>query len=106
MRIDHQFGAMFRQLRAEIAAVEAGEPEFVGLYRGISAADHLKFQVGNNVFERHRRMLEKILVALAAGLLASEEDEQDGPLGGLFTCQSARQLQHSDAAGSVVVGAV
>src|ERR1043166_902239 len=106
MGVGHELGAMFRQFRAEIAALEAGEPEFVRLYGAISAADHLKFQIGDNVFERHRRMLKKILVALAAGLLAAEEDEQHRALWGLFMGQGARQLQHGNAAGSVVVRAV
>src|SRR5690242_6366313 len=103
MRISNELGTMFRQFRAEIAAVEAGEPELIRLYGAIGAADHLKFQIGDNVFERHRRMLKKILVALAAGLLAAEEDKQHRALRGLFMGQGARQLQYGDAAGSVVI---
>src|SRR5579859_7687283 len=106
MRIGNQLGAMFCQFRAKIAAVEAGEPEFVRLYRGISAADHFKFQVGNNVLEWYRRMLKKVLIALAARLLAAEEDEEHRALWGFFMGKGARQLQYGDAAGSIVVGAV
>src|SRR5436305_468033 len=66
MWIGHQLGAMFCQLRAQVTAIKASEPEFVKFYRGISAADHFKFQVGNDVLDRHGRVLKKILIALSA----------------------------------------
>src|SRR5579864_1445334 len=106
MRICHQLGAMLSQFRAEIAAVEAGEPEFVRFYSGISAADHLKFQVGDDVLEWHGRMLKEILITLSAGFFASKKDKEHSPFRRFFMGQNSRQLENSDAPGSVIVRAV
>src|SRR4029077_4027210 len=59
MRISHQLGAMLRQFRAQVTALITGKPEFIRFYRGVRTSDHLKFQVSDDVFERHRRMLKK-----------------------------------------------
>src|SRR5258708_4558643 len=106
MRICHQPGAMFRQFRAEIAAIETSEPEFIGFNSRVWAANHFKFQVGDNVFERHLRMFKEIPVALASGLLAAEEHKENSAFWRLFVRQGPRQLQHGDTSGSVIVGAV
>src|SRR5579864_1084668 len=106
MRICHQLGAMLSQFRAEIAAVEAGEPEFVRFYSGISAADHLKFQVGDDVLEWHGRMLKEILITLSAGFFASKKDKEHSAFRRFFMGQNSRQLENSDAPGSVIVRAI
>src|ERR1700730_8459233 len=92
MRISYQFGAMFRQLWAEIAAVETSEPELVGFHGRVRAADHFKFEVGDDLLERHRRMLKEILVALASGLFAAEEHKEHRAFRRPFVGESARQL--------------
>ena len=51
-------------------------------------------------------MLQKILIALSAGLFTSEEDKQHGSFRRFLMGQSPRQLEHGDTAGSVIIGAV
>src|SRR5258708_4513481 len=51
-------------------------------------------------------MLQEILVPLSAGFFAAEEGEDHSPFGPRLRGQSARQLQHGDTAGGVIVGPV
>src|SRR5216684_2728333 len=106
MGISHQLGAMFGQFRAEITAVEAGEPELVRLYCRIGTADHFKFQIGNNALERYWRMIEEKLVTLSAGLFTAKKCEHHGALRGLTLGQGRCELQHSHAARRIIVSAV
>src|ERR1041384_5840623 len=105
MRIGHHLGAMLGQLRPQIAPFITGKPKLIWLDRRIGAADHLKLQIGDDVLQRDWRVLEKVLVALPAGLFTAKEDEENSPLG-MFLRQSARQLQHGHAAGGIVVRAI
>ena len=50
MGIGNQSRAMPGKLRAKIAAVKACEPELVTLDRRVRPANHLKLQIGNNIF--------------------------------------------------------
>src|SRR5262249_58560149 len=51
-------------------------------------------------------MLQEELVALSTRLLAAEKGDDHGALGPLACGQRPRQLQHGNAAGSIVVRAV
>src|SRR5579859_4278306 len=51
-------------------------------------------------------MREEILVALAAGLFAAEEDKNYSAFGSFPADQETRQLQDRDASGSVIIRAV
>ncbi len=97
---------MFGKFGPKVAAIKSGEPELVGFYFSVRAADHFKFQVGDNVFERQWGMLKKILVTLSAGFFAAKKDEEHGAFGSFAVRQGASQLQHGNTAGSVVVSAV
>ena len=99
-------GAMFGQFRAEITSVETCEPKLVRFHRRIRTANHLKFQIGNNAFERTRRMFKKKLVALSARLFAAKKSEDHGTFRRLAMGQCGGQLQHGHAAGRIIICAV
>lgn len=63
-----QVCTMFGEFRAEVGALVAGEPEGSGRDGGIGAADHLKFQVGDDAGEWCRRMREEGACAESANL--------------------------------------
>src|SRR5260370_40321222 len=73
---------------------------------GNGAADQSKAEVSQDRVQRHRRMLEKIPIALAAGLFAAEERKEHGAARARTLGEGLRQLQDGHAAGSIVVGAI
>src|SRR5689334_20156059 len=99
MRISHQPCAVSSQLRSQIAAIESSQPELIRFNGRVGPPDHLKFQVGNNIFDRYRRVLKKELVALTAGLFAPEECKDYRAFWEfLVSCQGSRKLQDGNAA--------
>jgi len=92
---------------AEIGALPSGEPELIGVDGMVGLADHLKLKIGDNGGERKRRMFEEILVALAAGFLTAEADEEDGAARALGKrAEGAGQLEDGGGAAGIVIGAV
>src|SRR5258708_9148581 len=106
MGIGHQLCSLTGQFPAKIAPLKTCKPQFIRSHCRVWTSNHLKFQIGENFVEWHRRMREKILIPLPARLLAAKEDKDYGSLGAVFVDQEARQLQDCNAAGSVVVCAV
>ena len=92
--------------RPEIGALVAGEPERVGRHRLVRTANHLELEIRDHVLQRHRRPFDEVARAVAARLLAAEPGEDHGALRPLPLGQRFRQLEHSGAAGRVIVGAV
>ena len=106
MRVLHDPGAALRQPRPEIRSLVSREPQRVRRNGGIRPADHLELEVGDNRVERHRRMLEKVAGAIAAGLFAAEPGEEDRPFRPASLRQCLGQLQHRHRSRGVVVRAV
>ena len=75
------------------------------LHLGIGAADHLEFQIGDDVLQLEGRMVEKISRSHHACFLAAPQGKHQGALRRLLPRQGARQLHHRDRARSVVIGA-
>src|SRR5438270_10047418 len=106
MRVGHQARAVPCQLWPQVGALVASKPKRMRRYRWIGTPDHLKLQVGHQAFERKIQMIDKVISAKAAQLLAAEQSEHHGALGTWPRSQRARQLQHRSDARSVVIGPV
>src|SRR5262249_60838763 len=78
MRIGYQFGAMLGQFWTKVASLVAGEPELVVLNGGIGAANHLELEIGDDVCQGRGRVIQEVLVSLAARLFAAKEGEDHG----------------------------
>lgn len=105
MRIGDQLRAMSGQFGAQIAALIAGKPKLVRFHCRIRPANHFKLKVGNNAFQRHRRMFQKVLIALASRFLTAKENKDHGAFRRFAIGQRTRQLQNGGTTGSVIVGA-
>src|ERR1017187_2877604 len=77
VRVGDEAGTVAGEFRAEVGAIEAGEPEHTRRDGRIGAADHLEFQGGDAGGERDGRMREEGGVAEAANLLRAEQREDD-----------------------------
>ena len=106
MRIAHQLRAVLCQLRPEIGALPSCEPQLVGLQLRVWTPNHLEFQVGDDVVERKRRVLQKIPCANQPCLFAAPERHHDSSFRLRLFRQHARQLHHRGCAGCIVIGAV
>ena len=105
--IGDERGPVFGESWAEIAALPSGEPELRGADGGIGMADHLEFEIGDDGGQGNRRVLEKILVSLAAGFLAAEADEEDGAAGVRGERgERAGEFEDSGGAAGIVIGPV
>ncbi len=106
MRIGNKGGPMAHQLRAQVAAVETGEPETVLGQSRVTAADHFKFKIGNDPVEGHRRMVEEVSISVASDFFRAKEDEEQGARGASGAGKDTRQLNHGGGSGSIVIGPV
>jgi len=92
---------------AKIGALPSAEPELIGTDGAVALADHLELQIGDDGSKRQRRMREEVLIALAAGFLTSEADEEDGaPRPWRHRAERTGELQHGRCAAGIVVGSV
>ncbi len=81
MRVGDERSSVFGESWTEVAALPSGEPELIATDGRVGLADHLKLQIGDDGGQRQGRMREEVLIALAAGFLAAEADEENGAAG-------------------------
>lgn len=98
--------SMPRQFRPQVGAVEASEPQGPGGYGRIRTADHLKFEIGNDVCKWKRRVLEKTSIAEATKFLRAEEHEDDGAASSAAGGKNVCQREDGSSSGCVIIGAV
>src|SRR5271157_1046700 len=60
MRIADQSRSMRRQFRPKVGTFPSRKPQLVVLHLGIGTADHLEFEVGDNLLQLECRMLQEI----------------------------------------------
>ena len=69
MGIGDERRAVCGERGTEIGAFPSAKPELAGTDGAVGLADHLELEIGDDGWERRGRVVEEILVALAAGFL-------------------------------------
>ena len=90
----------------EIRSLVTGEPQRLVGHHRIGAADHLELQVRDDLGQRHDREIDEVAGAVAAGLFAAEEREDDRSLRPRPFGQRFRQHHHRHRPRRVVVSAI
>ena len=107
MRVGDERGSVFGESWAEVAALPSGEPELIGTDGRVGLADHLKLEIGDDGGQRQGRVREEILIALAAGFLTAEADEENAAAGLRGErAERAGQFEDGGGAAGIVIGSV
>ncbi len=106
VRVLDEVGTLFGELGPESGALVAGEPESSGRDGGVGAADHLEFQVGDDVGEWSGRGGEEGAGAEPTNLFRAEEGEDYGAFGAGAGCEDVGEREDGGRARGVVVGTV
>ena len=99
-------GAAFLQRRAEVGAFEAGHHHHPRRQLRVLIADHLDLEVGGDVGQRDRGVVDEIARAEQAGFFGPIGDEHDAAFVRARGGEGVGQFDHRHRARGVVIGAV
>src|SRR5215213_7515993 len=106
MRIRNKRRSLPRELWSKRRTLKACQPKCTRSNFRIGSAKHFKSEIGNNIRQWNRGMVDEVLGAKATSLLASETNKVDGAAWPFARRECPRQLQHSYTTRSIVVSPV